>query len=220
VPASDAGRPGEAVRIGPVGLEGVLVPPAPGRGLVLFAHGSGSGRLSPRNNLVARELGRAGLGTLLFDLLTPGEEADRRNVFDIDLLARRLVLATAWLREREGMREVPVGYFGASTGAAAALVAETHATPPVGAVVSRGGRPDLARERLHHVRAPVLLIVGSLDGQVLELNRQALAVLPGEKRLAVVEGAGHLFEEPGTLERVVELARAWFAAYLGTGGAP
>jgi putative phosphoribosyl transferase len=194
----EGGRAGEEVRIGPMGLEGRLTPPGPGRGIVLFAHGSGSGRLSPRNNLVARGLGRAGLGTLLFDLLTPDEAADRRNVFDIDLLARRLVLATGWLRDR----------------------ADTRAAPPVGAVVSRGGRPDLAREGLRRVRAPVLLIVGGLDGHVLALNRQALAALPGVKRLAIVEGAGHLFEEPGTLERVVGLARAWFATHLAAPGPP
>jgi putative phosphoribosyl transferase len=216
----EGGRAGEEVRIGPMGLEGRLTPPGPGRGIVLFAHGSGSGRLSPRNNLVARGLGRAGLGTLLFDLLTPDEAADRRNVFDIDLLARRLVLATGWLRDRADTRAAPVGYFGASTGAAAALVAETRAAPPVGAVVSRGGRPDLAREGLRRVRAPVLLIVGGLDGHVLALNRQALAALPGVKRLAIVEGAGHLFEEPGTLERVVGLARAWFATHLAAPGPP
>jgi putative phosphoribosyl transferase len=206
------------VRVGAVELAGDLVPPAPGRGVVLFAHGSGSGRLSPRNNFVARELERAGLGTLLFDLLTPKEAADRRNVFDIDLLAWRLVLVTDWLRERADTREVPVGYFGASTGAAAALVAATYTGRLIGAVVSRGGRPDLARERLRQVRAPVLLIVGSFDEDVLALNRQALAMLSGEKRLAIVEGAGHLFEEPGTLEQVVELARAWFRTYLAVPG--
>jgi putative phosphoribosyl transferase len=206
------------IRVGSVELAGDLVPPAPGRGLVLFAHGSGSGRLSPRNNFVARELERAGLGTLLFDLLTPEEAADRRNVFDIDLLAGRLALATDWLCERVETREAPMGYFGASTGAAAALVAASYADQPIGAVVSRGGRPDLARERARQVQAPVLLIVGSLDEDVLALNRQALAMLPGEKRLEIVEGAGHLFEEPGTLEQVVELARAWFATYLAMPG--
>jgi putative phosphoribosyl transferase len=215
-----SGRAAEEARIGPLGLEGMLTLPEPGCGIVLFAHGSGSGRLSPRNVFVATELQRAGFGTLLFDLFTAPEAMDRRNVFDIGLLADRLLLATEWLTKRTATRDLPVGYFGASTGAAAALVAETRSERPVGAIVSRGGRPDLARERLRHVRAPVLLIVGSLDEDVLRLNRQALAMLPGERRLAVVEGAGHLFEEPGTLERVVDLARAWFATFLVASGLP
>lgn len=211
-------RAAEEVRIGPMGLEGTLVPPAPGHGLVLFAHGSGSGRLSPRNRFVAAELQRAGLGTLLFDLLTPAEAHDRRNVFDIGLLAQRLVLATEWVvgRGREAGQGVPLGYFGASTGAAAALVAATLTARPIRAIVSRGGRPDLAGAALERVQAPTLLIVGSLDREVLALNREALALLPGRKELTVIEGAGHLFEEPGTLDRVVELARAWFVRHLGT----
>jgi putative phosphoribosyl transferase len=218
--ASQDGSSGEAVRIGPMGLEGTLTLPAAGRdGIVLFAHGSGSGRLSPRNRFVAGELAHAGFGTLLFDLLTPSEATDRRNVFDIGLLAQRLLLATVWLDECPATRGAPIGYFGASTGAAAALVAETHAPRPIGAIVSRGGRPDLAGAALGRVRAPTLLIVGSLDGDVIDLNRQALAMLPHEKDLAIVPGAGHLFEEPGTLEEVVELARDWFATFLGGGPA-
>lgn len=204
----------QEVRIGPVGLEGALVLPEPGRGLVLFAHGSGSGRLSPRNRFVAGELQGAGFGTLLFDLLTVAEAQDRRNVFDIGLLARRLVLATAWLDGLGTTRGLPLGYFGASTGAAAALVAATLAARPIAAIVSRGGRPDLAGAALPQVRAPTLLIVGSRDRDVLELNREALDRLPGPKELAIVEGAGHLFEEPGTLDRVVDLAGAWFGRYL------
>lgn len=204
----------QEVRIGPVGLEGALVLPEPGRGLVLFAHGSGSGRLSPRNRFVAGELQGAGFGTLLFDLLTAAEAQDRRNVFDIGLLAQRLVLATDWLDGLGTTRGLPLGYFGASTGAAAALVAATLAARPIAAIVSRGGRPDLAGAALPQVRAPTLLIVGSRDRDVLELNREALDRLPGPKELAIVEGAGHLFEEPGTLDRVVDLAGAWFGRYL------
>jgi dienelactone hydrolase len=183
---------------------------------VLFAHGSGSGRKSPRNNFVAGELRKAGLGTLLFDLLTPREAASRENVFDIDLLAHRLVQATEWLSQREDARRWPIGYFGASTGAAAALVAATQTSVPVAAIVSRGGRPDLAELALGRVRAPTLLIVGGEDHEVLELNRQALARLPNniEKDLVVVPGAGHLFEEPGTLDEVVDWARRWFSGHL------
>jgi putative phosphoribosyl transferase len=181
---------------------------------VLFAHGSGSGRLSPRNRFVAGELQGAGFGTLLFDLLTAAEAQDRRNVFDIGLLAQRLVLATDWLDGFGTTRGLPLGYFGASTGAAAALVAATLAARPIAAIVSRGGRPDLAGAALPQVRAPTLLIVGSHDRDVLELNREALDRLPGPKELAIVEGAGHLFEESGTLDRVVDLAGAWFGRYL------
>ncbi len=207
--------PAEAIVIPPLGLEGFLTLPAPGHGIVLFAHGSGSGRHSPRNQFVARDLQKAGLGTLLFDLLTTVEARDRHNVFDIDLLARRLVLATDWLDEREDTRALPVGYFGASTGAAAALVASTLSAKPIGAVVSRGGRPDLAKAALGRVTAPTLLIVGGKDREVLALNRQALDRLPGEKEIAIINGAGHLFEEPGALDAVVDLSRRWFEARLG-----
>jgi putative phosphoribosyl transferase len=207
----------EEVTIGPMGLDGRLALPELGRGIVLFAHGSGSGRLSPRNVFVADELERAGFGTLLFDLLTEPEATDRRNVFDIGLLADRLLLATGWLAERTTTRDLPVAYFGASTGAAAALVDETRSARPIRAVVSRGGRPDLAGDALRRVRAPTLLVVGGQDHGVVELNERAFLALPGERRLEVVPGAGHLFEEPGTLERVVALARDWFAPRLRTG---
>ncbi|WP_425450403.1 dienelactone hydrolase family protein [Virgifigura deserti] len=213
----DAARSREQeVVIGPVGLAGILVLPQPGKGTVVFAHGSGSGRKSPRNNQVARQLQGAGLGTLLLDLLTEEEARDRANVFDIELLARRLILASDWLREREDARTMPVGFFGASTGAAAALVAETYSVPPISAIVSRGGRPDLAGPALLKVRAPTLLIVGSLDHGVIELNQEALAQLTCEKEIAIVNGAGHLFEEPGTLDMVVQLARRWFDLRLRT----
>lgn len=194
-------------------LAGDLTLPASAGTVVLFAHGSGSSRHSPRNRAVASVLGRAGLGTLLFDLLTPGEAADRSNVFDVELLAERLADATAWLRRQPGLGDVHVGYFGASTGAAAALWAAAEPAAEVAAVVSRGGRPDLAGPRLRAVRAPTLLIVGSRDDAVLELNRAALAELRCERRLAVVPGASHLFEEPGTLAAAAELARDWFLTH-------
>jgi putative phosphoribosyl transferase len=203
-----------AVQIPPLWLEGTLVTPEPGHGIVLFAHGSGSGRLSPRNQLVAEGIQAAGLGTLLFDLLLRDEADDRRKVFDIPLLADRLVLATDWLSLQAQLAEIPLGYFGASTGAAAALVAETMTPHPIAAIVSRGGRPDLAGPVLADVEAPTLLIVGSLDSGVIELNEEALAKLGCEKRLEIVPGAGHLFEETGTLDEVVKLARDWFAPCL------
>jgi putative phosphoribosyl transferase len=206
------------VTVPPLGLHGALAAPAPGRGVVAFAHGSGSSRLSPRNRFVAAELRRrAGLGTLLFDLLLPDEAADRRKVFDIPLLAERLVGATDWLTSSAGAGgALPVGYFGASTGAAAALVAAAARPGAVRAVVSRCGRPDLAGpDALRGVRAPTLLVVGGRDTEVLALNRAAAAELSScEHRLAVVEGAGHLFEEPGTLEAAVRLAADWFGARL------
>lgn len=204
----------ESVRIPPVGLEGLLRLPEDACGMVTFAHGSGSSRLSPRNNHVAEALGEGRLGTLLFDLLTEEEALDRANVFDIDLLAERLLQAMAWLKAREDVRRLGLGLFGASTGAAAALVAASR-SDDVGAVVSRGGRPDLAGPVLHRVRAPTLLIVGSLDTDVLALNRSALAELGCEKDLQIVAGASHLFEEPGTLDAVVALSRHWFADHLG-----
>jgi putative phosphoribosyl transferase len=210
----------EAVAIAPLGLEGILTLPAPSHGIVMFAHASGSGRNRPRNQFVARELHKAGLGTLLLDLLTSTEAKDLQNVFDIDMLARRLVLATDWLNEREDTRQLPVGYFGTSTGAAAALVASTVSAKPIDAIVSRGGRPDLAGAALHRVTAPTLLIVGGEDREVLDLNRRALDRLPDEKEFAVVNGAGHLFEEPGALDAVVDLARRWFEARIGTPRSP
>ncbi len=195
-------------------LPGRLTIPVGAPGIVVFAHGSGSSRLSPRNQFVAAELGVAGLGTLLFDLLTPAEERDRRNVFDIDLLGRRLVDAVEWLRQQPGAEHTAVGLFGASTGAAAALWAAAEPDSSVAAVVSRGGRPDLAGPRLPMVTAPTLLIVGSLDTVVLDLNRTAQAQLTCESRLAVVPGATHLFEEPGTLRAAAGLARDWFTEHL------
>lgn len=194
-------------------LSGDLTIPSRARGVVAFAHGSGSSRLSPRNRSVAGALNDAGFATLLFDLLTPREELDRANVFDIPLLAERLLAASGWLAEREDMAGLPLGYFGASTGAAAALTAAAALGDHVGAVVSRGGRPDLARD-LGAVRAPTLLIVGGADHQVLELNREAQRQLRCPSELAVVPGATHLFEEPGALERVSDLAASWFQRHL------
>jgi dienelactone hydrolase len=198
-------------------LQGDLYQPSASRGLVLFAHGSGSSRRSPRNRFVADVLNRAGIATLLFDLLTLDEEAvdlDTRALrFDIPLLTRRLSGATGWVLGQDWLAGLPIGYFGASTGAAAALAASCD-WPDVGAVVSRGGRPDLAGPMLAHVTASTLLIVGGEDYQVIELNRQALAQLQCEARLEIVPGATHLFDEPGTLARAAELAAAWFATRL------
>ncbi len=198
------------VRIPKAEIVGDLVLPERARGLVLFAHGSGSSRFSPRNRQVARELNDRGLATFLVDLLTQKEERDRTNVFDIALLSRRLVAATRWVRAEPDLAHLPVGFFGASTGAAAALSAAAELGDEVGAVVSRGGRPDLAAERLAEVRAPVLLIVGGRDEVVLELNREAQRLLNGPSELAIVSGATHLFEEPGALEEVSRLAGGWF----------
>ncbi|MFL6242857.1 MAG: phosphoribosyltransferase family protein [Acidimicrobiia bacterium] len=195
-------------------LPGRLTIPSGAGGLVVFAHGSGSGRHSPRNQAVARALNDGGLGTLLFDLLSPEEEADRANVFDIPLLAGRLGAATAWLRGEENAGALPVGFFGASTGAGAALWAAVEPDSPVRAIVSRGGRPDLARARLEAVRAPTLLIVGGRDEAVLEMNRDAARYLTCEHRIEVVPGATHLFEEPGALEVVADLATRWFLEHL------
>jgi putative phosphoribosyl transferase len=208
-----SGTRGVTIPAGGVELPGELATPAGALGAVLFAHGSGSSRLSPRNRLVAGALHDAGLATLLFDLLTEPESADRRNVFDVPLLASRLEAARRWLGEQpEG--SLPVGFFGASTGAAAALWAAADLGADVKAVVSRGGRPDLAAPRLHLVQAPTLLIVGELDDVVLELNRQAERELACERELAVVPGATHLFEEPGALERVAAHATRWFQRHL------
>lgn len=204
-------------------LEGDLVIPAGAQGLVLFAHGSGSSRRSPRNRLVAAELQGAGHATLLFDLLTPEEEAvDIRTAelrFDIPFLAERLIAALEWARAQPETGGLGVGYFGASTGAAAALVAAAERPEPVRAIVSRGGRPDLAGDALSRVRAPTLLIVGGNDAPVIPLNREALAKIPAEKELVIVPGASHLFEEAGKLEEVARLAREWFTRYLSAAAA-
>ena len=206
-------------RAGVVRLAGYLAVPENARGIVVFVHGSGSSRHSPRNRYVAGVLNDAGLGTLLFDLLTPEEELDRANVFDIGLLARRLVEVTGWLRAQPRAAGAAVGYFGASTGAAAALRAAAEPGAGIAAVVSRGGRPDLARPRLAAVTAPTLLIVGGHDEVVLDLNRRAQAELRCENDLAVVPGATHLFEEPGTLEAAAALARDWFISHFPHGPA-
>jgi len=199
-------------------LHGNLLIPESARGLVVFAHGSGSSRYSPRNQYVARILRDVGLATLLFDLLTLDEEAEdlitERQRFDISLLGRRLIGATDWIQSNEETRRFKPGYFGASTGAAAALVAASERASMVGAVVSRGGRPDLAAPVLDRVKAPTLLIVGGNDFTVIDMNREALARLKVEKRLAIVPGATHLFEEPGALEKVAKLASGWFIKHL------
>ena len=204
----------QEVLIGSFGLRGILGVPAGATGLVIFAHGSGSGRLSPRNTYVADELRRTGCATLLLDLLTPAEEANRANVFDIALLAERLTSAATWASRQTALQDLPIGYFGASTGAGAALVAATFDGPEIAAIVSRGGRPDLAGDSLPLVRAPTLLLVGSLDGPVIGLNRQALAALKAPKELIIIEGASHLFEEPGTLDQVIAHTSRWFADWF------
>jgi putative phosphoribosyl transferase len=215
-PAADPPASGEEVEVtaGAAGLPGLLSVPARPSGLVVFAHGSGSSRYSPRNRYVASVLRQAGLGTLLFDLLTVDEELDRANVFDIRLLAERLAGATGWLRSQPAAAGLPVGYFGASTGAAAALLAAAQPGADIAAVVSRGGRPDLAGAALGSVRAPTLLIVGGNDQVVLDLNRRAQVELRCENDLAVVPGATHLFDEPGTLTAAAELARDWFTRHM------
>jgi putative phosphoribosyl transferase len=204
----------EHLKIDPLRTEGLLRAPAAGYGVVLFAHGSGSGRLSPRNNYVADALSEAGIGTFLFDLLTEAESQDRANVFDIALLADRLVAATDWLWNEQPTLRRPIGYFGASTGAAAALMAAVQVDKPIAAIVSRGGRPDLAAQALSQVAAPTLLIVGGHDHSVLALNEDALAQMTCKKELAVVPRATHLFEESGALDKVVALARRWFLTHL------
>lgn len=196
-----------------IALPGRLQLPAPPTGLVLFAHGSGSSRSSPRNEFVASVLHESWIGTLLFDLLTEQEATDRVNVFDVALLAERLLAAVRFVAGLQQTRHLPLGLFGASTGAAAALVAAAR-EPRVAAVVSRGGRPDLAGRKLAAVHVPTLLIVGEADTEVLALNERAYALLEGERRLAVVPGATHLFEEPGTLEEAARLAAEWFAKHL------
>jgi putative phosphoribosyl transferase len=203
------------IRLADAALAARLSVPAEPLAAVAFAHGSGSSRLSTRNRLVASTLNEAGIATLLFDLLTPGEALDRRNVFDIELLARRLTGAAGWIAGRPDVGGLPLGLFGASTGAAAALVAAAELGGGVGAVVSRGGRPDLAAGSLPEVASPTLLVVGGADPVVLELNRSVVPLFAGEVELEVVPGASHLFEEPGALVRVAALAREWFLRHLG-----
>ena len=202
------------IRSATLSLSGFLGIPPHSKGIVLFAHGSGSGRFSPRNRFVARHLQQGGIATLLIDLLMTEEEDDRRNVFDIDLLADRVLVASAWLREDPRTNEMAVGYFGASTGAGAALEAAARATFPIGAIVSRGGRPDLAERYLPHVTAPTLLLVGGEDYPVIEMNQQAYRLLRCPKQLTIIPGATHLFEEPGTLEQVAEEAMKWFQRHF------
>lgn len=204
------------VRIGPKQLEGFLTVPELAHGLIIFAHGSGSSRLSPRNTYVAEHLQQRHMATLLFDLLTGEEASDRKNVFDVPLLASRLVEAIAWAGADAEAGALDIGLFGASTGSAAALVAAAKIPDEVDVIVSRGGRPDLAGAALSKVRAPTLLIVGGDDTVVLELNRDALARLNCDKSLVIVPGATHLFEEPGALDAVVEAAADWFARHLET----
>lgn len=203
------------VVIPPLGLAGELSVPKSPAGLIVFAHGSGSSRQSPRNRAVAKALNRHGFTTLLFDLLTPIEEADRSNVFDIPLLAERLVEVVRWI-DKQGptIGGLPIGLFGASTGAAAALVAAARLPERISAVVSRGGRPDLAEDAIPMVRAPTLLIVGGADFGVIELNEEALARLPAAKGLEIIAGATHLFPEPRAMDAVIEHAVRWFDRYL------
>jgi len=209
----------ESVQIpaGDVKLEGSLCVSRKTRGVVIFAHGSGSSRLSPRNRFVAQFLQQSGIGTLLFDLLTRKEDTIYENRFNIDLLTERLKTATSWLRGKHPVETPGVGYFGASTGAAAALRAAADLGPTIRAIVSRGGRPDMAGEALRRVQSPTLLIVGGYDDTVIKLNREAYGILKSEKRLTIVPGATHLFEEPGKLEEVARLAAEWFTTYLLSG---
>jgi pimeloyl-ACP methyl ester carboxylesterase len=201
-----------------VEVEGNLTIPHNARGLVVFAHGSGSSRFSPRNQYVAKEFVNARIGTLLFDLLTPGEEEQDELTaeyrFDIPLLAERLIAATEWLKHDAKTSQLPFAYFGASTGAAAALIAAAKLSGDISTVVSRGGRPDLAAEYLPQVKAPTLLIVGGDDTEVIELNKQAMAQMTAEKKLVIVPGATHLFEEPGKLEEVAKISTEWFMKHL------
>jgi len=206
------------VAVGRRGLGGNLFLPRRPAGLIIFAHGSGSSRFSPRNVLVAESLVTRDFATLLFDLLLPEESEDRRNVFDIALLAARLQEATEWASRQKEIGDLPVGLFGASTGAAAALVAAARRPASIAAIVSRGGRPDLAAEQLAQVKAPTLFIVGGFDLEVLELNRWALRRLRCEARLDIVPGATHLFEQPGKLESVARIAGDWFVAHVPSAG--
>jgi dienelactone hydrolase len=196
-------------------IEGMLELPNNAQGIVLFAHGSGSSRHSPRNNYVARILHSGGMGTLLMDLLTPEEDMDDETRFDIPLLTRRLLAATDWLQTQQRIKQLPIGYFGASTGAAAALQAAAEPGNKISAVVSRGGRPDMAgADALSRVNAPTLLLIGGLDDIVIELNQEAFSHMHCTKHISIIPGASHLFEEPGTLEKVAKLASDWFKHYL------
>jgi len=204
------------IPVGEVVLEGELIVPAGARGIVIFAHGSGSSRKSPRNNFVAEEIHERGAGTLLFDLLTEEEDRVRQNRFDISLLTWRLLEATRWVQQHEGTKSLTLGYFGSSTGAASALLAAAEMGESIRAVVSRGGRVDMAAEELDRVRAPTLLVVGGRDTQVLHLNQDVFERLEVEKSLHVVEGATHLFEEPGALEEVAAVAADWFRDHFSS----
>jgi putative phosphoribosyl transferase len=195
-------------------LHGILALPKRAKAFIIFAHGSGSSRYSPRNNFVARELQKSGLATLLLDLLTEDEEADRGNVFNVELLADRLISAKRWAADQATLGSLPIGYFGASTGAGAALLAAVKDSQGVYAVVSRGGRPDLANDKLLHLDSPTLLIVGSEDNMVVDLNRQAYSQIRCEKKMELVPGATHLFQEPGALEQVARLSTHWFNSHL------
>ncbi|TCV90713.1 dienelactone hydrolase family protein [Sulfurirhabdus autotrophica] len=198
-----------------VKIEGMLVIPEHAKGLVLFAHGSGSSRHSPRNNYVAQVLRESNIGTLLMDLLTPQEDMDYETRFNIPLLTRRLLAATQWIKHESATKNLPIGYFGASTGAAAALQAAAEAGKEISAVVSRGGRPDLAgNSALYNVKSPTLLLIGGFDDVVTELNREAYSHMNCPKEFSIIQGATHLFEEPGTLEEVAHQAAAWFSRYL------
>ncbi len=202
-----------SIPVGKVILKGEVVIPLKATAIIIFSHGSGSSRFSPRNQMVAKYLHAKNFGTLLLDLLTEEEDQHYHNRFDIDLLTKRLAGATEWLEELPAAKNCRIGYFGASTGAASALKAAAI-MPNIAAIVSRGGRPDMAMEELHLVEAPVLLIVGGLDYDVLQLNKEAYIQLEGEKKFEVIEGATHLFEEPGAMEQVCERAAAWFEKYL------
>lgn len=202
------------IPVNDVSVEGDLTIPQNAKGIVLFAHGSGSSRLSPRNQFVAQTLNASGIGSLLFDLLTPREDTNYENRFNINLLTQRLIMATRWIQEYPQAQDLPLGYFGASTGAAAALMAAAELGLDIRCVVSRGGRPDLAMEVLDRVEAPTLLIVGGNDEAVIRMNQNALVHLKGRKELFIVPGATHLFEEPGTLEEAARQATQWFSNYL------
>ena len=204
-----------SIPVGKVNVQGELIIPLKAKAIIIFSHGSGSSRFSKRNQMVAKYLNEKNFGTLLFDLLTEEEDQHYQNRFNIDLLTKRLAGATEWLEELPAAKDCRIGYFGASTGVASALKAAAI-SPHINAVVSRGGRPDLAMDDLHHVEAPTLLIVGSLDYDVLQLNKEAYMQLECEKKLEVIEGATHLFEEPGKMENVSELAGNWFEKYLNT----
>ncbi len=202
------------IPINSIQLEGMLAIPDGAKGLVIFVHGAGSSRLSPRNNFVAEELQKVGLGTLLFDLLTEEEDEIYENRFDIPLLADRLNAVTEWIKKQKEVKNLNIGYFGASTGAAAAIIGAADIGPDIKAVVSRGGRPDLAGDSLPKIQSPTLLIVGGDDDEVIGLNQEAYDMMNCKKELKIVPGATHLFEEPGTLEEAAGLAAEWFKKYL------